>query len=141
MQNQRNLLITFDTQLKTTLNYMANNGKLKQVSQHLLVTTWERERTHKLRTGCSRITPIGPGLICDINIFQHKHKHKHNEVHTCCISIREVTYASAVSSRKNSLENGTSHVSKMGDEEEILALLFSTFECPIIYFVCPPNFA
>lgn len=49
--------------------------------------------------------------------YKHKHKpkHNHNEVHTCCISIREVTYASAatVAPGKNSLQNGTSNVSKM----------------------------
>ena len=45
--------------------------------------------------------------------------HKHNEVHTCCISIREVTCASAVSSRKKNDEPR----SKMADDLTLMFML------------------
>ena len=62
------------------------------------------------------------GLHCDISISTSINISITN-VHTCCISTRKLTYASAVSSRMKPRGYWTSYVFKMADEEEILLLL------------------
>ena len=62
------------------------------------------------------------GLHCDIRISKSINISITN-VHTCCISTRKVTYASAMSSRMKPRGYWTSYVFKMADEDEILLLL------------------
>ena len=62
------------------------------------------------------------GLHCDISISTSINISITN-VHTCCISTRNLTYASAMSSRMKPRGYWTSYVFKMADEDEILLLL------------------
>ena len=68
---------------------------------------------------------IKPGLHCDVSTSTSINMSITN-VHTCCISTRKVTYASAMSSRMKPWEYGTRHVFKMADEDEIVLLLLLT---------------
>ena len=69
-----------------------------------------------------RISSIKAGLHCDISISTSINISITN-VHTCCISTRKLTYASAMSSRMKSRGYWTSYVFKTADEDEILLLL------------------
>ena len=67
-------------------------------------------------TGGPGFQAFKPGLHCDISISTSINISITN-VHTCYISTRKVTYASAVSSRMNPWEYGTRHVFKMAEDE------------------------
>ena len=69
-----------------------------------------------------RCLSLKAGLHCDISISTSINISITN-VHTCCISTRKLTYASAMSSRMKSRGYWTSYVFKTADEDEILLLL------------------
>ena len=66
------------------------------------------------------VTTVKPGLHCDISTSINM---SITNVHTCCISTRKATYASAMNSRMKPWEYGTRHVFKMAGDEIILLLL------------------
>ena len=62
---------------------------------------------------------LKPGLHCDISIRTSINISITN-VHTCCISTRKATYASAMSSRMKPWEYRTRYVLKMAEDETLL---------------------
>ena len=74
---------------------------------------------------------LKPGLNCDISISTSINISMTN-VHTCCISKRKVTYASALSSRMKPWEYGTRHFLKMA-EDEIAALQMPDTFLPTVF--------
>ena len=102
-------------------------GWLSLAHKHNISITSENNRDISIiiRRRIRRTNPLiclKAGLHCDISISTSINISITN-VHTCCISTRKLTYASAMSSRMKSQGCWTSYVFKMADEDEILLLL------------------